>query len=274
MKTQNNYKPLKYYLLIFTLTYILWFAGAAASHKMRGSLYMILMLTGLLVPFIISLFMTFRSKDKSLVKDFINRLFNLKLINLKILPLFFLIMPASVIISIAVSLLFGGSADQFRPADGFSFSTGIVPVLLLLLLAAGFEELGWRGYAFDSLQSRFNNLKATLFFSIFWSLWHFPLIFVKNSYQYEIIQENIFYGINFFVSIIPMGFIITWMCIKNRKSIFAAVLFHFIVNMSQEILDITQQTKCIQTIVITFFTVLIVFYDKKLFISSRETVQQ
>ena len=108
MKTQNNYKPLKYYILIFSLTYFLWFAGAAASHIIRGSLYMILMLSGLMIPFIISLSMTFHSKDKSLVKDFINRLFNLKLINPKILPLFFLIMPASVLISITISLLFRG----------------------------------------------------------------------------------------------------------------------------------------------------------------------
>ena len=38
-------------------------------------------------------------------------------------------------------------------------------LLLLLLLAAGFEELGWRGYAFDSLRSRYSYLKAAVVFT-------------------------------------------------------------------------------------------------------------
>ncbi len=114
------------------------------------------------------------------------------------------------------------------PAEGFSFSTGVVPVLTVLLMAAAFEELGWRGYAFDSLLSRFNYFKSSLIFSILWSLWHLPLILVKDSYQYEIMQENMFFAVNFFVSIIPMGFIISWICIKKqKKAFFAAVLFSF-----------------------------------------------
>ena len=266
MENKHIYKPVKYYLTTFILSYILWAAGAAASHTARGSFYMVLMLIGLLMPFIISLVMTFRG-GKAMRKDFFSRLIDIRRINMKIMPVFFLIMPASVIISILISIPFGGSPDQLQTAEGFSFSTGVVPVLTVLLMAACFEEMGWRGYAFDSLLSRYNYFKSSLIFSILWSLWHLPLILVKGSYQYEIMQENIIYGINFFISIIPMGLIISWICIKNRKSIFAAVVFHFIVNMSQEILNISQTGKCIQTAVLTVFTVLIVLYDRKLFFS-------
>ncbi len=108
MNIKQNYRPLKYYLITFLTTYLLWAAGASASHTERGSMYMILMLIGLLMPFIISLIMTFRG-GKSMVKDFFNRLFNIRLINIRFLPVFFLIMPFSVIISIFVSILFGGS---------------------------------------------------------------------------------------------------------------------------------------------------------------------
>jgi len=142
-------------------------------------------------------------------------------------------------------------------------------VLLILVLAAGFEELGWRGYAFDSLQSRYNFFTASIIFSILWSLWHFPLIFVNNSYQYEIFHENIWFGVNFFVSIIPMGVIISWICIKNRKSIIAAILFHFIINMSQEMLEMTQITKCIETVVLTVVVVAIIAIDKEMFFSKE-----
>ncbi|UGV41715.1 CPBP family intramembrane metalloprotease [Methanococcoides orientis] len=263
-----NYKPGIYYLSTFIITYALWFAGAYVSFQDGGDgLYMLLMLPGLMAPFLISLVMIFRSKNADLKKDFVNRLINIRLIQPKVLPVFILIMPLSVLVSIFISLLFGGSVSQFQLAEGFSFSTGFVPVLLLLLLAAGFEELGWRGYAFDSLQSRHTYFKASLIFSVLWSLWHFPLMFVNNSYQYEIFHESVWYGVNFFVSIVPMGMIISWICIKNGKSIIAAIAFHFIVNMSQEILDISQTTKCIETVVLIVVAAAIIAYDREMFFS-------
>jgi uncharacterized protein len=264
-----KYKPLLYFSITFLVTYTLWFAGAYVSFQDEQSgLYILLMLPGLMAPFLISLAIIFTSKNSALKKDFVNRLINLRLIRLKMLPTFFLIMPLTVLASIFLSLPFGGSASQFQPAEGFSFS-GFVPVLFLLMLAAVFEELGWRGYAFDSLQSRYTYLTASVIFGILWSLWHFPLIFVNNSYQYVIFHENIWYGVNFFVSIIPMGVLISWICIKNGKSIPAAILFHFIVNISQEALNISQTTKCIETVVLIVVTAVIIALDKEMFFSKE-----
>lgn len=268
MISNYKYKPLFFFSMTFLATFSLWFAGAYVSFQDdKSGLYMLLMLPGLMVPFLISLVMILTSKNSDLKKDFVNRLINLRLIQPKMLPVIFLIMPLAVLASILLSLPFGGSISQFQFAEGFSFSTGLVPVLLILVLAAGFEELGWRGYAFDSLQSRYTFFTASIIFSILWSLWHFPLIFVNNSYQYEIFHENIWFGVNFFVSIIPMGVIISWICIKNRKSIIAAILFHFIINISQEMLEMTQITKCIETVVLTVVVVAIIAIDKEMFFS-------
>ena len=263
------YKPLSYFFLTFIATYVFWFLGAYFSFQAgKTSLPVIFMMMGLLAPFVISFFMIFTSKNLVLKNDFINRLFNVRLIQLKILPLFLFMMPISILVSVALSILLGGSVLQLHFAKGFSFS-GFIPVLLLLMLAAIFEELGWRGYAFDSLQSRYTYFKATIIFSILWSLWHFPLIFVQNTYQYEIVRQNMWFGVNFFAGIIPMGIIISWICIKNNKSIFAAIVFHFITNISQEMLAITQFTKCIQTFVLAVIAVVIIVVDKELFFSSK-----
>ncbi len=264
-----KYKPEVYFSAAFIITYALWFAGAYFSFQDDSGLYMLLMLPGLMAPFLISLFMIFTSKNSDLKRDFINRLINLRLIKPKTLPALVLIMPFSILVSIFLSIPFGGSTSQFQFAEGFSFSSGFVPVLLLLLMAASFEELGWRGYAFDSLQSRYTYFTASIVFSILWSLWHFPLIFVNNSYQYEIFHENIWYGVNFFISIIPMGVIISWICIKNGKSVLAAILFHFIINMSQEVLAITQFTKCIETVVLAVVAAVIIASDKEMFFSTE-----
>jgi len=265
-----KYKPLLYFSLTFVVTYILWFAGAYVSFRdeLRW-LYIVFMLPGLMAPFIISLAMIFTSKNPELKNDFINRLTNFKLIQQKTLPALFLLMPFTVLISLVLSLPLGESISQLQFAEGFSFSSGAVPVLLLLILAAGFEELGWRGYAFDSLQSRYNYLMASIIFSVLWSLWHFPLIFVKDSYQYVVFHENIWFGVNFFVSIIPMGIIISWFCIKNKKSVIAAILFHFIINITQEMLEITQVTKCIETAVLVIVAVVIIALDKEMFFSKE-----
>ncbi len=273
MTFNYNYKTGFYYAVTFMITYAFWFAGAYVSFQNKISdYYMLLMLPGLMTPFIVSIILILRSGNADLKKDYINRLTNIRLIRPKILPAFFLIMPLAVVISALISLFFGGSMSQFQLAEGFSFSTGFVPVLLLLLLAATFEELGWRGYAFDSLQSKHTYFTASLLFGILWSLWHFPLVFVNNSYQYEIFQQSFLYGLNFFVGIVPLGFIISWICIKNGKSVIAAIAFHFIVNMSQEILNISQTTKCIETVVLIVIAAIIVAYDRNMFFSRDHIV--
>lgn len=269
MISNYKYKPLLYFSMTFLATYALWFAGAYVSFQDESGTYMLFMLSGLIAPFLISLVMILTSKNSDLKKDFVNRVINLRLIQPKMLPAFILIMPLAVVVSIFFSLPFGESISQFQIGEGFSFSTGFVPVLLLLVLTATFEELGWRGYAFDSLHSKYSFFKASIIFGILWSLWHFPLIFVNNSYQYEIFHENIWFGVNFFVSIIVMGVIISWMWIKNRKSVIVAILFHFIVNMSAEILEITQITKCIETVVLIVFVVAIIAIDKEMFFSKE-----
>ena len=275
MITNSPYRPTTFFLTTFAATYSLWFAGAYVSFQDDDSgLYMMLMLPGLMAPFLISLVMILRAQKAELWSDFLNRLINPRLIEVKTLPAILLLMPLAVVFSLFLSLLWGGSLSQFQLAEGFSFSSGFVPVLLLLLLAAGFEELGWRGYAFDSLQSRYSSLVASLVFSLLWSLWHFPLLFVKSSYQYEIFHQNPWYAVNFFVSIIPMGIILSWICLKNQKSILVAILFHFVINLSQEILNITQTTKCIETVVLFAVAGVIVILDKDLFFSQSHLQQR
>jgi membrane protease YdiL (CAAX protease family) len=83
------------------------------------------------------------------------------------------------------------------------------------LLAACFEELGWRGYVVESLNNKFNYFKATAIFGVLWSLWHLPMFFIAESYQAELLQEDFILVINFSVSIVPLAFIISWFCKKK-----------------------------------------------------------
>ena len=232
------------------------------------------MLPGLLTPFLVSLVMMAASRQPGMFREFASRLVDLRRIRWATWPIFFLLMPAVVVTSIGISLLFGGSTAQFSFEDGFSFSPAVVSALSVLLLAATFEELGWRGYAFDSLRARYTFLSAALAFGVLWSLWHLPLLFVNGSYQHDILTQSPWFAVNFFVSIVPMGIIISWICEKNNKSILAAIVFHFLINMSQEALAMTQTTKCIETGVLAVVALALVLRDKGFFLSRTDRMPQ
>lgn len=262
MTSTYSYRTGRYFATTFIATYVLWLVGAWASFN-APAVYMPLMLVGLAAPFVVSSVMVFASGDRALKREQIDRLWNPTRINPKGLPVFFLVMPVAVLVSIAMSIALGGSTEQLALADGFSFSSGAVPVLMLLLLAATLEELGWRGYAFDSLEVRFGFERASVVFGIVWSLWHLPLILVKDSYQYVILQESAWYALNFFVGIVPMGIIISWICKSHASSVLATIVFHFIVNISQEALAMTQTTKCIETGVLTVIALAILHIERR-----------
>lgn len=268
------YKPKQFFILTFAVTWTCWFAAPYLGDPIDSDLiFLMLMLAGLFTPFISALYLIVISKNNALKSLFFNKLFNIKYINWRTIPLFLILFPASIIISVLISTLFGYSFDQFTIADEFSFSIGGIPTLLILLLAACFEELGWRGYAVESLTNKFNYFEATAIFGLLWSLWHLPMFFIPESYQAELLQENFILVINFFVSIIPLAFIISWFCKKNRGSILGAILIHSIINLTQEFFVVSPYTKCIQTLILIVIAAIFVIIDRNVFFGDAEKVR-
>ncbi|MES9991246.1 MAG: CPBP family intramembrane glutamic endopeptidase [Candidatus Thiodiazotropha sp.] len=227
--------------------------------------YMLPMLLGLMVPAMVAVVLIGRQPASAMKQDFIRRLISLRLIRPGVFILSLTLMPLSVVLSVLISLGFGGTIEQFQVSEAFSFDTGFVPVLLLLFLAALFEELGWRGYGFESLEKGRSFLAASVIFGVIWSLWHLPLLWVNHSYQYEIYQQSLWYALNFYLGTAVLGVIVSWVCHINQRSILVAILFHFVVNLSQEMLSMTQQTKSIQTLVLLGFALGIVINQWSLF---------
>jgi len=267
MKKDYVYKPFRFFIITFLITWSSWFIAAYLSHNngteiAEGSL----MGLGLLGPLIAALIMIFSSKDKDLKKDFRNKLTNGKLVKPVFLPFIILFMPLVMIISIFLSLPFGGSSGQFELASEFNIMEG-QPLLSLIIpfLAPALEELGWSGYGIDSLKGKSNILKSSALFGIIWSVWHLPLFFIKGYYHYNLLDESFIYAINFFISVVPLTIITNWLYFRNNRSIIAAIVFHAIVVVSCEIFLVTNFTKCIVTVVITILSLIIVLADKKFF---------
>ncbi|MES9835761.1 MAG: CPBP family intramembrane glutamic endopeptidase [Candidatus Thiodiazotropha sp.] len=266
MSNEFNYQGKNYFLTVFGGTFSAWALGGYMSFSPGwADYYMLPMLLGLMMPAIVAILFIWRQPESGMRRDFTRRLVSLRLIRPGVFLLSLALMPLSVVLSILVSLAFGGSIEQFQVSEAFSFTTGFVPVLALLLLAAVFEELGWRGYGFESLEKGRSFLAASLSFGLLWSLWHLPLLWVNHSYQFEIYQQSPWYAVNFYLGTAVLGVIISWVCHINQRSILVAILFHFVVNLSQEMLSMTQQTKSIQTFVLIGFALVILSSQWPLF---------
>ena len=269
MNNVYQYKPVRFYAAVLILTWTFWFSAAiVARNTDNGTLSFILMALGMLVPSAIALYMVFSSKSLALKNDLKRKLRGF----IQIKPLLFIKIIAVAIglwgviiaISIVLSTFFGQSLEQFSFED-FSFSMGGMSTLLLLVVVAFFEELGWRGYAEDSIAFYCCWWKESVLFGVLWSLWHFPLIFIPGTYQYNILQLNPLYAVNFFVSILALSFITTWVYVKNNRSIFTCAIFHFFVNLMQERIAITDTTKMVQTFVILIAAGILVLLNKDLY---------
>ena len=266
METRHIYKPVRFFLITFLITWISWFIAAWFSYQegMQGQ-QLLFMVPGLLAPFIAVLIMIAGRKNKPMRQNFWDRL-NPRKINLRYLPAILLIMPFVLFLATALSLLFGQPAKQFLLASEYKIMDGQVLLsLLILFLAPTFEELGWRGYGVDSLRSKFDLFKTTLIFTLLWALWHLPLFFIRGYYQNELWNTSIVYVINFFVSILPATILMNWMYYKNNRSITAAILFHFMLNLFSVLFQTEQFTKCIITVILLVISIVIIIKDKHFF---------
>jgi uncharacterized protein len=110
---------------------------------------------------------------------------------------------------------------------GGPFLTGsiwtVIPMLPVMIIGGGSEEIGWRGVMLSKLLEEMSVLKATLLISIVWALWHIPLWFIHGVPQY---------GTNFILFVcgtFSLSFLLSIIYVRTR-SVLICILFHAIEN--------------------------------------------
>ena len=260
-KGKYIFKPVKFFAMAYLFTWIFWIPAIFVP----GSTGAGLMFIGLLAPGVVSTVFVLASGSPELKKDLKNKIigfYKVKWINVFLgIGVFALVIVGSILLS----TLFGQSLDQFAFTEDFSFTgVGIGTAFVTILLASIIEEVGWKGYCEDSIGEYMNWFWESMLFGLFWSLWHLPLIFIEGTYQAGL-MVNPLYVVNFFVSGIPLGFVITWVYLVSDRSILACMIFHLFVNFMQEKIAMTPETKCVETIVVTVAAVIIVICNRKMF---------
>ncbi|MBD3189008.1 MAG: CPBP family intramembrane metalloprotease [Candidatus Heimdallarchaeota archaeon] len=118
------------------------------------------------------------------------------------------------------------------PGIDQSLTVGSVVYLIGYGLVSGpvSEEGGWRGYMLPKLQEKFNALISSLILGVIWFVWHIPLFFIKGSSQYE--SRSLFFGIIYFILVMSIGLILTWLYNNAKGSLIITILGHFCFNFS------------------------------------------
>lgn len=264
-KETYKYRPVLFFALAYLFTWIFWVPAIFVSEDVGAGL----MVIGLIAPAVVSTVFVLVSGSDVLKQDLKNKLIGFYKVKWRNVFWAVIIFAGIVVCSILLSLAFGQSLNQFSFTEDFSFTgVGVGSALVTITLASIIEEVGWKGYCEDSIGNYMNWFWESMVFGALWSFWHFPLIFIKGTYQAGL-MVNPLYVVNFFVSGIPLGFIITWVYLVSDRSILACMIFHLFVNFMQEKIAMTPETKCVETIVVTVAAAVIVLANKDMFFETR-----
>ncbi len=264
----QNYKhTYLFYALATIIPWSFWGIAAHISHSTDYSypteLASLFAFAGLLAPTLIAFVLIYQ--NKRLMKDMLQRMINLRNGKPVYWVLTLVLMPLSILLAQLVSLFFGYPVSQFAFSEHYSFTSGVFPVWFLLIAAPLIEELAWHSYGTDCLCNRFTLIKASMYFALFWGVWHMPLSFINDYYHSNLVETGWIHGVNFLVSLFPFVIIMNWLYYRTGRSILSAVIFHITAGYFNEIFSTDPDTKVIQTGLLSIVAIIIVVKERPLF---------
>ncbi len=224
MNTSASVKksPLKFFVLVYVLALPFWLLDALAGGLTKA-IPINLPISALMFvcPMTAALILTYREQKSRGVKQLLGRVFDAERIRQKIwyIPTI-LLMPFIMVLSYVVMRLRG------VPLPEPQIPLLAIPIFFLVFfIGAAGEEAGWSGYAIDPLQDRWGALQASLILGAVWAIWHVvPYIQAHNAPAWIVWQC---------LGTVGLRVIITWLYNNTGKSVFVAILYHAMINVSE-----------------------------------------
>jgi membrane protease YdiL (CAAX protease family) len=116
-----------------------------------------------------------------------------------------------------------GVADGTFPGLPLSFAA-VPGLVVLFVVAAACEELGWTVYATDALQARFGLVRAGLGLGVFWAVWHVIPLWQAG--------HPVGWIGGWFVGTVAVRVLIVWLHDRSGGSAGVAILLHAMVNVT------------------------------------------
>ncbi len=133
-----------------------------------------------------------------------------------------LIGPAFVMLAgYLVWRLLGGPLPPAPPTAAW---LSIPLLLVVMLIPALFEEVGWRGFALPRLQSRYGWLLSSLILGVVWAIWHAPIWFIPEA-GFSTLPFPVFICFT-----IALSLFMTWIYNGTGGSVLLTALTHAAIN--------------------------------------------
>lgn len=211
--------PALFVLLVVALSAPLWIMGVASPN---GLLPYGLPISALMTfaPMLAAVILTARLGGRRAAGTLLARAFDVR----RIPSLRIFVVVVSVMPLVAVSSWFlMRILDYPLPSPHIEWIALPVMLLVYFVGAAG-EELGWTGYLTDPLQRTYGEIPTALVIGVVWQAWHIiPFSAMGRSATWIIAQ---------FVAGIFLRIIIVRFYNQANRSVFIAIIFHMMINVS------------------------------------------
>ncbi|TVQ07591.1 MAG: CPBP family intramembrane metalloprotease [Bacteroidetes bacterium] len=166
-------------------------------------------------------------------------------------PAFWYLVAITPVIFAVLSMFIYKLLYGVTPVSEIVFDPMSMLALLIISTITGAtgEELGWRGFALPGLQMRMSAFNASLVLGVIWTLWHVPLWFAGLGY------EKIPFTA-YAILVMSYTVLITWACNNSGGSMVIVTLFHLMMNVAMNILEI--QAFFVYALLVLAITVLVV----------------
>ena len=197
-----------------------------AFHTMPG---IILYGIGGLGPLLSAIYLVRATQPKDEQREFWRRIVDYRRVSWRWFLASLSIPPFIALCAILVAPLFAADESKWQPLwvvvqNPLMFVFFLVSTLLFGPLP---EEIGWRGYGLNYLQTSFSALQSSLVVGLFWVLWHMPLFVTKDS-GFEATYP--LFSLRFWLwaaSLFSISIIMSWIFNHAGSSTLTAILFHF-----------------------------------------------
>ncbi|MFW6115631.1 MAG: type II CAAX prenyl endopeptidase Rce1 family protein [Chloroflexota bacterium] len=195
----------------------------------------------ILVPLLVAGGLAYLVHDRPFRRDFWRRLARFWHTGAGWTLVILLFFPAKAALAVLFDVAQGQAVDVLGFVRLLAYDPiYIVPALLeWLFIGSVFGEPGWRGYALDGLQARYNALVSSLIVGVARLLW---LILLPFSLRPGELNDR-FPGAPQFVlwaiAVVLGSVIYTWIYNNTGRSILAVMVFHFVGNAVGDLIDLS-----------------------------------
>ncbi len=228
-------------------TWIFWFAISVFGLDLQHPLGMLLYGIGGIGPTVVAMGLILLERNSLKNQEFWPRLLSPNRVQLKWWIVLLSLPPLlNGLAVLSTSLFYGGHIDLLPLNGSFTLNGFAVLLALKLILGPIPEEIGWRGYGIDWLQIQIGTLRASVEVWIAWLLWHAPLYFIHGTYQN---QNGLLSGqfLVFAISLLAESVLFSWIYNNTNRSILAAIMFHFSINLTGDLLRLSPRADLIRT---------------------------